>query len=247
VVDGDRWVLVDCGRGATLRAIAAGLDLAQLSAVLLTHHHSDHLSDLATFAIARWAAGSPEPLRVFAPAGPAAGFARRCLDAFDDDCFRSQADPACGRRPRVGVSAFVSSPQLTDVAVADGWRVRTALVDHHPVEPAVGYRIERAGAVVAVSGDTRVCDGVRALAEGADVLVHEALLTARVSPHLLTWNASAVSVGELAAATRPATLVLTHLIPAPVADADDDYLAEVRDGGFTGRTLVARDLLRVRP
>ena len=246
VVGDAGWVLVDCGRGATLRAISAGLDLTALVAVLITHHHSDHLSDLSTLATARWSAGGVTPLHVVTPEGPAASYATRCLDAFDDDCFRAQAAPACGPRPRILVSAFEPPTTVTGVFDADGWRVRTALVDHHPVEPAVGYRIDRDSAGVAVSGDTRVCDGVRALATGADVIVHEALLSDRVSPGLLAWNASARSVGELAAAVRPGTLVLTHLIPAPATPADEAaYLADVRAGGFFGRTLVARDLLRM--
>jgi ribonuclease BN (tRNA processing enzyme) len=61
--------------------------------------------------------------------------------------------------------------------------------------------------------DGGVCDGIRHLADGAHVVVHEALLTAGVSPSLLEWNASARSVGALAAVTQPETLVLTHLIP----------------------------------
>lgn len=127
-----------------------------------------------------------------------------------------------------------------------GWTLRTALVDHHPIEPATGYRIERSGVAIMVSGDTRVCDGVRALAHGAQVIVHEALLGQRVSSALLTWNASAESVGALAAVVRPATLILTHLIPAPISDDDDAaYLADVRRGGYEGETIVARDLTRV--
>ncbi|MEZ5343683.1 MAG: hypothetical protein R2706_20290 [Acidimicrobiales bacterium] len=127
-----------------------------------------------------------------------------------------------------------------------GWVIRTALVDHHPIEPAVGYRVERSGVTVMVSGDTCVCDGVRTLAAGADVIVHEALLAARVSPALLTWNASAESVGELAALTQPTTLVLTHLIPAPVTNDDESaYVVDVRRGGFDGDTVVARDLTTI--
>jgi len=246
VVDGRAWVMVDCGRGATQRALAAGLDLTQVVAVLITHHHSDHLSDLATLAITRWTAGASAPLRVVAPAGASADYARRCITAFDDDAFYGQAASCAGPRPVIATDAFHASNDITRVLDGDGWRVSSVLVDHHPVAPAVGYRVERGRASVVISGDTAACDGIRGLAAGADVLVHEALLTARVWPALLEWNAGARSVGELAALARPRLLVLTHMIPAPTTDDDERaYLDEVRDGGFTGATVVAHDLQRV--
>ena len=246
VVDGPLWVLVDCGRAATQRAVAAGLDLTAAQAVLITHHHSDHLSDLATFAIARWTVGAIDPLKVVAPAGPSEAFARRCLDAFSDQAFHGQAPRSAGPRPRLVVDAFDAGSEVVGVLDVDGWSASSALVDHHPIEPAVGYVIERGGIRVAISGDTAVCDGVRRLAAGAHILVHEALLTASVSASLLEWNAGARSVGELAALTHPEILVLTHLIPAPTSFEDEKaYLHEVRLGGFTGRIILAHDLLRV--
>ena len=242
----DSWVLVDCGRAATQRAVDAGLDLTAVVAVALTHHHSDHVSDLATFATTRWTAGATTPLPVVAPAGPAARYAERCLDAFDDQAFHAQSSGAGGPRPTVAVRAFDATDRVAPVLHAGSWALASTLVDHHPVEPAVGYRVEHEGARVAVSGDTAVCDGVRALALDVDVLVHEAALTSRVSAALLAWNAGARAVGELAAEVGPGTLVLTHLLPAPTSPEDERaYVAEVRAGGFDGPTLVARDGLRI--
>jgi ribonuclease Z len=246
VVAGGAWVLVDCGRAATQRAVAAGLDLGGVVAVALTHHHSDHVSDLATLAIARWTAGATTPLTVVAPSGPGAMFARRCLDHYDDASFHAQAPPAAGPRPAVDVHTFDAGGDVAPVYAAAGWRLSSVLVDHHPVQPAVGYLVEHGGHRVAVSGDTAACPGIRRLARHADVLVHQALLSDRVSPALLTWNAGAVTVGELAAQARPATLVLTHLIPAPRSPDDERaYVDQVRQGGFDGPTVVAHDLLRL--
>jgi ribonuclease Z len=246
VVDGSSWLLVDCGRGATQRALEAGLDLCSLQAVFLTHHHSDHVSDLATLATTRWTAGAEHLLQVFCPRGAAATFADRCLDAFADQAFYGQARAASGPRPTLAVEPFEPRADVVEVLDLDGWRVSSVLVDHHPVEPAVGYAIEREGVRIVASGDTAVCEGVHRLAHGADVVIHEALLTAGVPASLLEWNASAGAVGELAARTQPATLVLTHLIPAPASNDDEQaFLDEVREGGFTGTTLIARDLLRL--
>ncbi len=246
VADGSSWVLVDCGRAATQRALAAGLDLTALRAVLITHHHSDHLSDLATLAITRWIAGAAGPLPVVAPHGPASEFASRCLAAFADDSFHGQAGRAAGPRPAITVDAFAAGDDIVEILGLDGWIARSVAVHHHPVEPAVGYRVERDGVAVVISGDTAVCDGMRRLADGAQLVVHEALLSRVVSAALLEGNAGARSVGELAHHSRTHTLVLTHLIPAPRNAADEDaFVTEVRDGGFSGQVVVAHDLLRL--
>ena len=164
-------------------------------------------------------AGASTPLVVVAPEGPSASFARRCLDPYDDQSFHGQSDPAAGPRPVVEVQVFDPGNEPAPVLTAGDWRVTSVLVDHHPVAPAVGYLVEHtgasagAGARVAVSGDTAVCDGMRALGRNVDVLVHQALLTSRVPPEVLDWNAGAVAVGGLAAEVEPGILVLTHLIP----------------------------------
>ena len=103
VVDGDDWVLVDCGRGSTLRAISAQLDLTRLVGVFLTHHHSDHLSDLATLAIARWAAGATHALVVHAPVGPASDVrhdAASTRSTTTASSVRPHPNRGCGRRSR---------------------------------------------------------------------------------------------------------------------------------------------------
>jgi ribonuclease Z len=238
--------MIDAGRAATQRAIDAGLQLADLVAVFVTHHHSDHLSDLPTEAITRWVAGATDPLKVIAPQGASSRFAGRCLDAFDDDCFHAQADAGVPSRPSIVVHDFVASNDLVSVWAHAGWQISSVLVDHHPVAPAVGYRVHVDDVSVAVSGDTAVCDGMRTLAHCVDMLVHETVLTAAASAEMLAWNAGAVSVGALARAAQVRTLVMTHLLPAPAAPRHEQkYIDEVRSGGWHGPVHVAHDLLRL--
>ena len=246
VTDDDSWVLVDCGRAATHRVLQAGLDLARLDVVFITHHHSDHVSDLATLAIARWVGGSGTPLTVIAPDGPSARYAAQCLDAFDEQSFHSQAPSSAGPRPVIVTRPFDASDTVTTVHASGPWTVDAVLVDHHPVAPAVGYVVRHGELRVAISGDTAVCDGMRSLAEGADVLIHEALLAGAVHPRLLEWNASASAVGDLARSAGVGRLVLTHAIPPPNSDADRQrYIDDVRAAGYAGPVLVAADLDRV--
>lgn len=240
------WLLVDCGRGVTQRAIEAGLDLQALEAVLLTHHHSDHVSDLAGLAIARFVAGVDGPLRVLVPEGPCQRFADRCLDAFDDTAFYSQRVAGSTIRPAIAVSAFSAAGTPRPVLDVAGVKVSAALVDHGPMEAAVGYRVAADGAVVAISGDTAVGAGIRALAMGVDVLVHQALRSDLAAAPALTWNASARSVGALAQEVGVRHLVLTHLMPSPAGPDDETaFEVEARSGGYGGPVTIAQDLGRL--
>jgi len=246
VVGPDGWVLVDCGRGVTQRTMQAGLDLTMLHGVLLTHHHSDHVSDLATLAIARWCAGAGSPLRVVAPGGRSSAFARTCLDSFDDQAFYGQADPSAGPRPSIEVREFDPAPEPTEVANLAGFAITSVLVDHHPIEAAVGYRVDVAGVRIVVSGDTAACQGIESMACDADLLIHEALLSRAVSAAALEWNAGAETVGALADRAGAARLVLTHLLPPPAnARHEQAFVAEARAGGFEGPIDVAADLARI--
>lgn len=83
------------------------------------------------------------------------------------------------------------------------------------------------------------------LANGADLLVHEALDATKVRSELLTWNASAESVGALAAQAKVGQLVLTHLLPPPNNDdGEQAFLDQARLGGYEGPIQMAIDLLR---
>ena len=246
VVQNGRWIMVDCGRGVTQRAIEAGLDLTAIEAVVLTHHHSDHVSDLATLAITRWTAGSLTPLVVAAPSGPCARYASRCLDAFEDQAFYAQANQGSPRRPELAVLEFLAADEPAVVVESGDFSISAALVDHHPIEAAVGYRITSGGRAIAVSGDTATCPGVERLAASADLLIHQALRSDRMSSKALTWNASAFSVGALAHSLGIRRLVLTHLMPAPEsADDDEAFRRETRSGGYAEELIIATDLLRI--
>ena len=71
---GGQVFLVDCGRGVLQRAAAVGVGAAGLSALLLTHLHSDHIAELGDVLITSWVttfAADPAPLPIIGPPGTA--------------------------------------------------------------------------------------------------------------------------------------------------------------------------------
>jgi ribonuclease Z len=248
----------DAGRGTVMRLTDLGVAAHRLSAVFLTHVHSDHLVGLADVAMTRWIQQTLHPsgpLTVVAPDGAAATFARRMLDAYADDIAVRMAHVQ-PNPPGVDVVAFATPTEPTTV-----WRthdgtitVEAVAVHHEPVEDAVAYRVTTPAGVVVVSGDTRVCGEVEALSTGADVLVHEACRTAAMQAsiagtpfeRIFDYHADTVALGGLAARAGVGHLVLTHLIPAPTTSAHEAaFEHDVRAGGYDGPLTVGHDLLTI--
>ncbi|MBS45695.1 MAG: hypothetical protein CMH83_21480 [Nocardioides sp.] len=254
----DVRVQVDAGRGTTLRLTDLGVGVHELDALLITHLHSDHVTDVADLVLTRWVGDhlhGTGALPVVAPAGRAERFVAGLLTAYDYDIEVRRGHVDHGA-PRVEGHWFDTPAEPTEV-----WRsacgrvaVEAVRVRHEPVEDAVAYRVTTPDAVVVVSGDTRVCDEVASLAAGADVLVHEACrasalaeaVAGTVFETIFSYHADTVALGEQAKGLDLGHLVLTHLIPAPAGEAEEQaYVDDVRAGGYDGPLTVGRDLTTV--
>ena len=247
---GDVELQFDCGRGTGMRLSQLRTGPTRLTGVFITHHHSDHLVDLADLAMTRWIMRNDTPLPVVAPEGPSAEFARHVLDVWADELELRREHTHRSTVPSIEVTAF-DPPEAPAVIWSSGdVRVSATAVRHEPVRPAVAYRVDAPAGSVVISGDTRVCAEVEALAEGADVLVHEVCRIREVQgtpfAFALNYHADSLELGAMAARLSVPTLVLTHLIPPPMAPAlVEGYAQDMRDGGFTGTVVVGEDLARV--
>ena len=103
-IDGVR-LQVDAGRGTVLRLAGAMVPLQSIDAVLLTHHHSDHLVGLADLLLTRWISGAHHTT-IVAPDGPTARFAAGVLDQWHDDIAVRIEHAGHGGAPTVEVVAF---------------------------------------------------------------------------------------------------------------------------------------------
>lgn len=236
--------LVDCGRGVLMRLAAAGLGIGQVSAVLLTHLHSDHIVDFNDVVTTSWIGSfTPTPLRVVGPPGTKAFVDATVAMLEDDICWRMAHHDDLTWRPEIEVTEVTDGVALESGAV----RVLAAPTDHRPVHPTVGYRFEHDGRAVVCAGDTVPCEGLDRLVAGADVYVQTVLRRSAVeaipAPRLqdiLDYHSDLEQAGQTAARGGVGTLVLTHLIPPPPPGTEQAWADEVA-GHFGGTVVVAED------
>jgi len=254
VVAGDKTFLIDTGRGFLNNLAKAGF--RDVSAVLFTHYHSDHFGEFGELMVIRGITGADNPLKVIGPKG-ADKIVNGILDAYSLDFAYRKAH----HKDKWPDASFKVDIQEADSGVVydkDGIKIRMFKVDHSPIEPAVGYRIDYKGRSVVVSGDTRKIPEMIDMAKGCDILVHEALNPqlvkmgeARVkdSPRLLGMNqemveyhATTLEVAEIARDAGVGKLVLTHLVPSiPVNDQADQLFVQGMSDIYKGPILVGRD------
>jgi len=240
--------LVDCGRGALMRAAAAGAQAAGLTALLLTHLHSDHITDLSDVITSRWVGTlGPNPLTVIGPPGTKAVVEATLAALAPDIYYRIGHHADITEPPEVIVQEFTEG----EVWNSGGVRITVAPTDHRPVEPTIAFRIEYGGSSVVLAGDSVPCATLDELALGADALVHTAirkdlveLMPAQRIRDILDYHSSVEQAAATAARAGVSTLVLTHYVP-PLAPGQEDQWRALAATEFGGRVELGDDLLRV--
>jgi ribonuclease Z len=247
---GGQVFLVDCGRGVLQRAAAAGVGAAGLSALLLTHLHSDHIAELGDLVITRWVtnfAPDPAPLPIIGPPGTAETVAAT-LKAFGHDIdYRIAHHADLNAPPPIEVHEYTEGPAWD----RDGVTIRVAPTDHRPVAPTIGFRIEFGGASVVLAGDTVPCASLDELAGGADALVHTAIrkdilihVPQQRVKDVCDYHSSVQEAAATAARAGVGTLVLTHYVPA-IAPGQEEQWRALAATEFNGQIELGDDLHRV--
>lgn len=248
VTGGSEQYLVDAGRAVLMRLAAVGSGAAQLSAVLLTHLHSDHITDLGDVMTTRWITTfESTPLTIAGPVGTR-HVVDRILESLAPDISY-----------RIGHHDDLDYPPPVEVIEVDEGqidlggevRISCAPTDHRPVEPTVAFRLDYGGCSVVTAGDTVPCEGLDRLCEGADALIHtvirkDVIKTIPLQRVLdtLDYHSSPEEAAQTAARAAMGTLVLTHYFPPPSDDDADGYRARASEH-FDGTVEVGDDLHRV--
>lgn len=240
--------LIDAGRGVLMRLAATGSGAGQLTAVLLTHLHSDHITDLNDVITTRWVTTfQPTPLPIIGPPGTKAVVDHILGSLAPDISYRLAHHDDLDHEPPVEVIEVTDGP----VPLTGSVPITAAPTDHRPVEPTVAYRFDHEGASTVMAGDTVPCAGLDRLCQGAQALVHtvirkdiiEAIPLPRMQD-VLDYHSSVEQAAQTAERASMDILVLTHYVPAFPPGAGGDW-RDIAAAHFSGQIEVGDDLHRV--
>jgi ribonuclease Z len=223
IVGDERMVLVDTVGNSILRLEQAGLDFNNLTDLIVTHFHPDHVSGLPLLLMDMWLMGRRSSLNVYG--------LHYTLDRVED----LMGSYSWAEWPNFFPVAFHRLPasEMTTVLDCPDFKVYASSVRH--LIPTIGLRIEfnHTKKVMAYSCDTEPCEEVVRLAAGADVLIHEAAGATR-------GHSSAAQAGEIAALAEVGRLYLIHYATGKFADGD---LVEEARARFQGEVALAKDFM----
>ncbi|MCA6125277.1 MBL fold metallo-hydrolase [Bradyrhizobium sp. WSM 1704] len=256
VMVGDTPFVIDCGMGVSRQLVRAGVPIPSVKYIFISHHHSDHNLEYGNLFYNAWAAGLKTPIHSFGPKGiEAMTRAYWELNKFDvetriEDEGRPDPRPLLIAKDIAGDGVVLKTPDVTVTAF------RTP---HPPIVDNFAYKFETPDGVIVFSSDTAYNPKLAEFAKGADVLVHECLYVpavdrlvattkngATLEKHLLDSHTSTEDVGRIAAAAGMKMLVLSHFVPGDDPQVtDDDWTRDVKKN-FSGKIVVAKDLMELR-
>ncbi len=265
VLAGSQAFIFDSGSGSIRKLGRMGFPMPRIQAMFLTHLHSDHIDGLGEALLQAWVAGGRSvPLPVYGPAGTdtvLAGF----RSAYElDEGYR-----VAHHGPKVvtpggfgGTASIINLPDGTDSQVVydqGGVKITVIRVNHAPIAPAFGYRIDYKGRALTLSGDTVYSPSFVAASKGADLMLHEALnkkmvaamgaklaergqaRTAQIMSDIQNYHASPEDAARSAKEAGVQALVLYHLVPAPPAKLIEPMFLGDAPKLFAGTLKISHD------
>jgi ribonuclease Z len=245
---GKEKLLFDCGRGAAQRLAQLNLSSAEVSALFLTHLHSDHVVGIPDFWLTGWIRGRKTPLRVWGSVGTVQMMSH-LEEAFSFDIHvRRDVDE---KLPAQGVVTIAKDIEQGVIYESGGIKVTAFVVDHGPVKPALGYRVDFAGHSVVMSGDTRFSENLIKFAQGTDVLIHEVIdpvafsagapfLTPEQRLVVIEHHTTPEQAGTVFTRVQPKLAVYSHIVPG-----DTPNLIPQTRKTYSGPLEVGEDLMSI--
>ncbi len=222
IQQGIHGVLVDCASNPVVRLRQAGIAFSQITDLILTHFHPDHVSGMPLLLMDLWLMGRKQPLQIYG-LPHTIDRAEAMMKLYDWKKWPNFFPVMFHRLPEQEMSLVIHSPDLN---------IYSSPVKH--LIPTIGLRVEfiPQEKVVAYSCDTEPCSQVAALADKADVLIHEATGAS-------VGHSSSQQAAQIARQAGVKELILIHYAQAKGAE----ILSPVKDF-FPGPARLSTDLLR---
>jgi ribonuclease Z len=225
IIGAENTLLIDSPGNPLVRLKKLGVSLEQISDLVLTHFHPDHVSGVPLLLMDLWLLGRKDPLQVHG------------LDYTLERIEQVLELYNWSHWPGFFPIKFNRLPEQEMVPVVERGEFRLFASPVNHMVPNIGLRIEfpDSDKAMAYSSDTEPCQQVVRLAQGADVLIHEAAGEAR-------GHTSPRQAGQVA---REAEVDALYLIHYPCWDVDPQpFIAEAQET-FAGRVDLAVDLTEI--
>ncbi|MBC8447277.1 MAG: MBL fold metallo-hydrolase [Chloroflexi bacterium] len=217
-----RSYLIDCAGSPVQRLRQVGVALDRLEGLIVTHHHPDHIYGVPTLLTSLWLSGRQRPFHIYGP--------EKSIHILQAISELMEWDEWTDWLPVV----YHGVPAQEGAGVLDGPEFRiTGSPGEHLAMTTLALRMEsrQTGSVAVYSSDTGPCDAVVRLAQGADLLIHEA-----TGPH--QGHSSAAQAGAVARQAQVGRLVLVHY---PRSEDAPLMMRQAKEE-FAGPVEVAEDL-----
>jgi ribonuclease Z len=225
IVGTNRTMLVDCGSNPLIRLEQVNIRFEDVTDLVLTHFHADHVSGVPLFLMNMWLLGRQRDLNIYG------------LDYTIDRFEKMMELHAWSQWPNLFHINIIRIPEqeMTPVFKSDEWNVYASPVRH--IIPNIGIRIEfkKSQKVLTYSGDTEPSPEVVLLAKGADFLFHE------TSGDTL-GHSSASQAGKIASEADAKMLYLIHY---PSGQSGTQTLVSEAQKTFKGRVVLAKDFMEL--
>lgn len=217
-------ILIDCAANPIVHLQRGGIDFEQINHLILTHFHPDHVSGAPLFLMDLWLMGRKKPLFIYGLEHTLSRL-QAMMDLYD---WRNW--------PGFFPLEYRVIPEVEQVPLLklDGLEIVASPVKH--LLPTIGIRarFEQFHKTVAYSSDTEPYEGFIRLAQGADVLIHEA------AGHSI-GHSSARQAGEVAQLAGAKRLYLIHY-PSAV---NKEHLIREAQEVFSGVVLACEDFMKI--
>ncbi len=242
---GGKNLLFDSGRGVVQRLQQLDIRISDIQQIFLTHLHSDHISALDDVWLTGWIYQRPSPLNIYGPNGTTS-FVAHLRQAYSYDVqLRNQYSGL-----DINAGAVVTYDIKPGVIYSEnGIKVTAFLVDHRPVDPAYGYRIDFGERSVVISGDTSYSQNLVDHSVGIDLLVHEIMSVEHKilekNPRLQKiqrYHTNPEQLVKVLSSAKPRATVMTHVIV--VGMSEDEVLKQVKNE-YEGEIHMGEDLMSI--